>query len=228
MTSSDDISSVFKNTEQLTFDDYIKNMMLQFGTTPEAVDKMWQTPTNDNLNSATLQPNPSLKSFVHLSEGLYRQQLHPGEKLNTLQNVLLGNIYSSLTWESMTEKVIISSTENERTVSLYEWTRQVLLDGATRAFFGDKLLEMDPNLFEDFFYFDDNSWKLTYKIPRYWSNDVYAAKQKAQDALEAYFCLPKEERPGEAWIIHVLETEMRALGITEPDIASILMMTFWV
>lgn len=228
MTSSKDVSTVFKNTEQLTFDDYIKDLMLQFGTTPEAVDKMWQAPTNNNLNSTNLQPNPRLKSFVHLSDSLYRQQLHPGEKLNTLQNIFLGNIYKSLTWETMLEKIIISSTANERSVSLLEWTRQVLLDGATRAFFGDKLLEIEPNLFASFFYFDDNSWKLTYKIPRYWSNDVYASKQRAQDALKEYFCLPKEQRSGEAWIIRTFETELRGLGVDEPNIAAVMMMIFWV
>lgn len=228
MTSSKDVSTVFKNTEQLTFDDYIKDLMLQFGTTPEVVDKMWQAPTNNNLNSTNLQPNPRLKSFVHLSDSLYRQQLHPGEKLNTLQNIFLGNIYKSLTWETMLEKIIISSTANERSVSLLEWTRQVLLDGATRAFFGDKLLEIEPNLFASFFYFDDNSWKLTYKIPRYWSNDVYASKQRAQDALKEYFCLPKEQRSGEAWIIRTFETELRGLGVDEPNIAAVMMMIFWV
>lgn len=219
---------MFKNTEQLTFDDYVKDMMLQFGTTPEAVDKMWQAPTNHNLNSTSLQPNPRPKSFVHSSESLYRQQLHPGEKLNTLQDVFLGNIYKSLTWETIPEKIIISSTADERSVSLLGWTRQVLLDGSTRAFFGDKLLDIEPNLFASFFYFDDNSWKLTYKIPRYWSSDVYAAKQKAQDALKLYFCLPKEQRSGEAWIIRTLETELRGLGVDEPDIAAVMMMLFWV
>ncbi|MCJ1343208.1 hypothetical protein MMC31_001400, partial [Peltigera leucophlebia] len=128
----------------------------------------------------------------------------------------------------MLGKIIVSSTANERSVSLLEWTRQVLLDGSTRAFFGDKLLEIDPDLFASFFYFDDNSWKLIYKIPRYWSSDVYAAKQKAQDALKVYFCLTKEQRPGEAWIIRTFEAELRGLGVDEPDIAAVIMMVFWV
>lgn len=228
MTSSETASAVFKDTEHLTFDDYVRDMMLQFGATPEAVAKMWQVPTNDRLHTPGLQPNPRSKSFVHLSEVLYRQQLHPGEKLNNLQHVLLSHIDKTLSWETDLKKVVISSTPIEKTVSLLEWTRQVLLDGATRAFFGSKLREIEPGLFETFFYFDDNSWKLTYKIPRYWSNDVYAAKQKAQDALRIYFELPKEQRCGEAWIIRTLETELRGLGVNEPDIAAIMMMIFWV
>lgn len=90
MTSSEAVSVVFKDTEHLTFDEYIRDMMIQFGTTPEAVAKMWQPPSTHRLNSPDLQPNPRSKSFLHLSEGFYRQQLHPGEKLDNLQDVLLG------------------------------------------------------------------------------------------------------------------------------------------
>ncbi len=59
MTSSNTASAVFKDTEHLTFDDYVRNMMLQFGATPEAVAKMWQMPTNDRMNTPGLQPNPN-------------------------------------------------------------------------------------------------------------------------------------------------------------------------
>jgi hypothetical protein len=228
MTSPEDASAVLKNVQNLTFDVHIKHMMIQFGSTPEAVDKMWQTPTDHHLSSSDRQPNPRPKAHVNLWENLLRQQLQPGEKLNKLLDVFLGNIDKSLAWETMTEKIAISTTENERTVSLLEWTRQVLLEGATRAFFGDKLQEIEPNLFEYFFYFDDNSWKFIYKLPRYWSKDVYAAKGKCQDALKTYFCLPQEQRPGEAWLIRTLESEFRGLGIDDSDIAASIMMIFWV
>lgn len=128
----------------------------------------------------------------------------------------------------MPAKVIVSSSAEDRTVSLLAWTREVLLDGATRAFFGDRLIELEPRLVESFFFFDDNSWKFTYKIPRPWSNDMYAAKKTAQDALEAYFKLSKEQRPGATWLVQTLETEMKARGIGESDIAALLMMIFWV
>lgn len=128
----------------------------------------------------------------------------------------------------MSNKVVLSSTADQRTVSLLQWTRDTLLDGATTAFFGNALLKIEPNLFESFSDFDDNSWKLTYRIPRPWSNDMYAAKQKAQNALATYFALPKEQRPGETWMVRTLETEMRGLGIESPDIAAFLMMVYWV
>lgn len=228
MTSASDVSAVFKNIEQLTFDDYIEDMMLHFGASKAAVHTMFAAPEKADQTPTGLQPNPLHKSLIHLSESFYRQQLHPGKKLDILQDTFLGNIHNSLGWDSLPAKAIMSSRAEDRTGSLLAWTREVLLDGATRAFFGDRLVELEPKLFESFFYFDDNSWKLTYRIPRPWSNDMYAAKQTAQDAMEAYFKLPKEQRPGATWLVQTLETEMKARGIGESDIAALLMMIFWV
>ena len=51
------------------------------------------------------------------------------------------------------------------------------------------------------------------------------AKDKAQNALTAYFNLPKHKRTGECWLVRSLEAELRARQI---DIAANFMMIFWV
>ncbi|ESZ95986.1 putative oxidoreductase, FAD-binding [Sclerotinia borealis F-4128] len=165
-----------------------------------------------------------------MSQSLARQQLQPGERLDKLQDVLLSSVHQSMSWEKMTSKVIISSSpENDvRTISLLEWTRQVLLEGATTSFFGPSLLELEPQLFQSFFSFDDKSWKLTYNIPAPWSNDMRSAKATAQTALTNYFEMPKDRRPGACWLVETLEKEMKAVGIQPPDIAAYLMMYYWV
>ena len=187
---------------------------------------MFLFPKKMDQASTGLQPNPLHKSLIHLSESFYRQQLHPGKKLDVLQDNFLGKIHDSLTWSSLSAKAIMSSSAEDRTVSLLAWTREILLDSATRALLGDCLVELEPKLFESFFHFDDNSWKLAYRIPRPWPNDMYAAKQTAQNAMEAYFKLPKEQRPGATWLVQTLETEMKARGIKESDIAALLLMNF--
>ena len=67
-------------------------MLLQFGTTSEAVRKTWQALTINNSKVFDLLSNPRLKSFVHVSEGFHRQQLHSWERLNNLQKVLVRQI----------------------------------------------------------------------------------------------------------------------------------------
>lgn len=83
-------------------------------------------------------------------------------------------------------------------------------------------------MFQSFFDFDDNSWKLIYHLPRVFAKEMYGAKQQATEALVKYLQTPKDKRPGAAWLVQTLETEMRILGIQEADIACFLMMIYWV
>ncbi|KAL8704585.1 MAG: hypothetical protein Q9201_002277 [Fulgogasparrea decipioides] len=228
ITSPQDVSATYKNTTSLTFDDYIRDMMYQFGGSDDAVQKMWQKPSKDEERTKLLSPNPLHKNLAMLGEDLYRQQLHPGAKFEDLQSQFMPNIHKTLSYEKMSNKIILASTSGDKTVSLLGWVREVLLDSATRSFFGDRLLEIEPNLFQSFFDFDDNSWKLTYHLPRVFAREMYSAKQTATDALSKYFHLPEKERPGAAWLVRTLESEMRHLGIGESDIASFLMMIYWV
>ena len=228
ITSPQDVSAVYKNVVSLTFDDYIRDMMYQFGGSDDAVHKMWQNPDKEGSGTALLSPNPFHKNMARLGEDLYRQQLYPGTHLEDLQSQFMPNIHKALSYEKISEKIIISLSQGEKVVSLLGWVREVLLDSATRSFFGDKLLEIEPNMFQSFFDFDDNSWKLTYHLPRIFAREMYRAKQKATDALSKYFHLPERERPGAAWLVHTLEREMRHLGIKDSDIACFLMMIYWV
>lgn len=225
ITSPQDVSAVYKNIVSLTFDDYIRDMMYQFGGSEDAVQKMWQDPSK---GTRLLSPNPLHKNLARLGEDFYRQQLHPGTNLENLQSQFMPKIHKSLSYENISENIILSSTTGEKTVSLLGWVREVLLDSATRAFFGDRLLEIEPNMFQSFFDFDDNSWKLTYHLPRVFAKEMYGAKQQATEALVKYFQTPKDKRPGAAWLVQTLETEMRNLGIQETDIACFLMMIYWV
>lgn len=203
-------------------------MMYQFGGSEDAVQKMWQNPGKDGNGKVLLSPNPFHKNLAKLAADFYWQQLHPGTNLEELQNQFMPNIHKSLNYENISENSIISSTTGEKTVSLLGWVREVLLGSATKAFFGDRLLQIEPKMFQSFFDFDDNSWKLTYHLPRMFAKEIYGAKQQATEALVKYFQTPKEERPGAAWIIQTLESEMRNLGIKDPDIACFLMMIYWV
>lgn len=199
--------------------------MLSFGMSPSSVDKMWQKPS---LTKTLISANPHDKSLVQLGEEFYRQQLYPGERLDTLQESLMFNIHYAIEWDHIPDDVIRSPTANSKTVSLLRLCREVLVNAATKAFFGDRLLELEPNLFQTFYDFDDNSWKFTYKLPRFMSQEVHQAKEKILHTLTRYFDLPLEERPDSAWIIQILEKEMRHLGIGSSDIAPIITMTFWV
>ena len=128
------MNEVYRNTEQLTFDDYITDMMISFGATPHAIGKIWE-PSSQKLKRVGGNWPPN-KPLAHIAETIIRQQLQPGQRLDKLQHVFLSSVHSSMTWDKMTSKIILPTPwTNSRTVSLLEWTREALLEGATTSFF---------------------------------------------------------------------------------------------
>lgn len=230
ITSASDATVVLKNTESLTFDEYVRDMMLRFGTGSAAVEAMWKHNPNTRAHNSKLTPNPLHKCLAHLQESIMKQQLLPGEKFQSLSNKFLARISVAMSWERISQKAVLSEPMDRsyRIVGLLEWTKEVLLNSATRTFFGDQLLEIEPNLLTNFVSFDDNSWLFTYKIPKPWSKDMLAAKNVVQKALGTYFDLPRQERCDESWLVRTLEDEMRGLGIESIDMAAMFNMIFWV
>jgi len=230
LTSAADAAAMSKNTRELVFDDYVKGMMASMGSSETGITKMWQP----RLPSKIGYPNPFGKPLGQLSEEIFRKQLHPGNHLYELQHKFLSSIHQSLTAETLWShrhegKVILSTAPDGKcNVSLLQWVQATLLEGATNAFFGEALLKRNPRLLDNFSEFDERSWQLSYKIPRPWSNKMQQAKQSSLDALTAYFRSPVGERPGSCWLVQTMETEMRAAGIGEVDMAANLMMAYWV
>ena len=177
---------------------------------------------NDTDESAAV-PSKLATDFTHIGERICQQQLLPGKELETIQKVFMDGIHESLFWSKISPVIILRSVSGVKTISLLRWCREVLLESATRAFFGDMLLEIDPNLFESFYKFDATSWKLNYGYPSILSKDMRAAKNVIITALETYFKLPRLERAGASSLINSMETEMRRLAIDDRDIAAIVM-----
>lgn len=199
-------------------------MLLQLGASPVAVE-IW-IPSSGAPGPECGQSTSN--DSGHFGERLCRQQLLPGKELDVLQATLVNKIHDSLRWQNMSERIIVSTAQNKRSISLLGWCREVLLDSATRAFFDECLMQIDPELFQSFFIFDELSWKLHFNYPRFLAKKMYTAKDRIIDALVIYFSLPKSERTGESWLIDKLETEMRTLGIGTRDIAAIIMPLYWV
>ena len=229
MTSPEDISSIFKNTVELTFDTFIRETLKSLGASSYAVDK-WIPPrlSKDVMDNTSINSIPLIGDFTHVGERLCQRQLLPGRELDALQRVFMDGIDESLHWQRITEKITIHSSPDIRTISLLGWCREVLLESATRAFFGDKLLQINPDLFQAFSTFDTNSWKLHYGYPRVLSKQMYAARDVIIKALTTYFKLPKIERPGAAFLIDSFEVEMRNMSIGDKDIAALIMPVYWV
>lgn len=229
MTSPEDILKVYRNTEELTIDTHIRHTLTSLGASASAVDRWMPARSLERAhNRAADGVKAKSNESTHLGSRICQQQLLPGKELDRLQKVFMSNIHESLHWHRISSKITLVSSSQSKTVSLLGWCRDVLLDSSTQAFFGDRLLQISPDLFESFYDFDASSWKLHYGYPKFLSADLYAAKDKIVKALTAYFRLPKAERPGAAFVINRLEDEIRQLDIGDEDIAALTMPLFWV
>ncbi|PSN59697.1 cytochrome P450 [Corynespora cassiicola Philippines] len=226
ITSAADVSTLYRRTNELTFDSYITDTMSNMGASLDATRRMWQTPQS---NAKTQFTNPKNEPLAHLSLSIFQHQLHPGKLMEEIEVVLLDCVNNTLSWEELqrTAKAIVTPGEPS-IVSLLEWTASVMLKSATKAFFGEALLKIDPNMLEEYSYFDKHSWKLIYKIPPPWSNGMLKARDKVNNAFTRYFELPVEERSDACWMVKALEVEMKACGIGPRDIGAYLMSIYWV
>ena len=229
LTSPKDTTEAYKNTTSLSFDGFVRDLMLSCGGSPSGVDKMYQPPAKDGKGHVMIAPNPMHKCLANLTVDFHKQQLLPGDELDKLGYQFLRIINEHLQWEKMTSQrgYVVEVNREGVDVSLFKWCGDILVDAGTRAYFGERLLQIDPNLLQSFFEYDEKAWMLLFQYPHFLSKDMYAAKQRIIDALSTYFRLPKEQRKGEAWFIQALETEQRALGMSDQDVAALLMIVYW-
>ncbi|KAF2197034.1 cytochrome P450 [Delitschia confertaspora ATCC 74209] len=208
ITSPEDVLAVYKDTTSLDFDPIIRDIMADFGLTRHTLDKMFDRKFGQ-------------KHWMDLCHADFKLQMHPGEKLEVLQSTFLGNIDKSLQWSQVSGPMVLaSSNKNGKTVSLWKWCGQVLVDSATRAFFGDAIYRVAPDLLADFFLFDNESWKLSYKYPRFAAPDMYKAKAKGEAAFAQYLALPQEQRQDASWIVKAIEQGIMDLGVEESSQAA--------
>jgi hypothetical protein len=211
------------------FDQFVRDIMLSIGASEDAVRRMWDVP-RDSQNAEVDDKTQSHlhKALVHAGEDFYRQQLQPGDRLDELWPRIQNLIDKSLLWDSITGNCIVTRDYDTKRLSLWKWSREVLLSSVTTAIFGERLLQLEPDLLEHFVKFDDDSWKLTYKLPHPMAKDMFFARDKIIATFKQYFALPGKERADATWLVHTLEKEMRRIQLREKDMAALFAMPFWV
>ena len=226
----EDVSVAYKNTASLALDKVVYELSITSAVSRDAMDKVYRRPASevDGVVGQKLHiKNPRPKSLAELNTDFWKQQLVAGNAYYEIQRKLLRNIEMFLQPGNKSGQYVVSTNSTSgKSVSLLRWTQEVFLDAVQRVFFGDKVLELEPNLPKEFLEFDDDNWKLWYKWPN--ATEMHAVKSKLTKTLQRYLALPEEERPGAAYIVKTMEATQRALGTSEEDIARILCMVVFV
>ena len=112
-------------------------------------------------------------------------------------------------------------------VPLMRWCSEYFVRAGGIAYFGDKLSSIDPQLASTFIAFDDLSWQAIYQYPRFLTRAMRAERDQTQRTFKRYFDLPQSQRTGDAWFTKTMENELRAIGVSTDDIASLLLTLHW-
>ena len=214
------MTEIYENTKTLTFDEYVRDVMKSIGISDDGIEKLWKPPSgigNDRLH----------KALAHAGEDYYREQLLPDPQLDILWEQDLSDIASSIHWDHL-PGARYNRAETSRSLSLLDWTIDVLLKSVVQGFLGDRLLQMDLQLLQNFAAFDKESWKLTCKLPRGVAKDMYEAKDKMVRLVKAYLQLPQNQRSEATWLIKKLEVEAGKANIDVQDLAAMITSLAWV
>jgi cholesterol 7alpha-monooxygenase len=201
--SAEDVQAVYRAPKALDFDPFIKEMLSKYGITADTASKMF-----DTLPGQT-------KNWMESSIEHFKLQMHPGDRLEVVQNKLLACIDNLLVWDRLRGRMVLEDGEEERVVSLYSLSEMVIVDAQTRAFFDEALYENCPDLLAHFQIYEDEAWKLPMDLPAFATKALRSSKSSIEKGLRQYMQLPTDKRPNDSWLITTLCKDMDKLGLDE-------------
>lgn len=194
---------------------------------PATIAKLYHRPSVHEMSPIAQKANPKAKHLIDLTHDHYISQLSPGQHLDSLKDKFLDYMEKELDLGRLPIDAQAANSSGAHTVSLLRWCRDVMVKSNTNVFFGERLLQIDPDLPETFSTFDDNHWMILYKMPSLMARRVRLSQERIKADFRKYLSLPRHERPGETWLVRNMEDGMRSLDIDDGEIATQLMLVHW-
>lgn len=219
---------MYKNTETLSFEDYVKTLMRANGNSEAIVKLMYTALSVEKLGF----PNPLGESLGNLAQKMHIHQLQPGHNLNDLQEKANSWITQTLSFAGLCDKFTQPQASSDDAsfleVSLYKWCSDYFVRLGQYTYFGDLLEEIDPLLTEKYFIFDERIWKMLYQYPSILSGTMSNARAEIISTLRQFFEIPKDRRrDGCAWLINAWEDETRAIGVDDDNLAILVFFLYF-
>ncbi|KAL4974755.1 cytochrome P450 [Aspergillus desertorum] len=226
ITKPQDVAEAYRNSTTLSFNEFVQAIMRGCGTSEFCVQAMYQPLPKEKDGF----PNPHGKPLGTLARQMHINQLYPGDNLDFLERQFLDYVEPRLTVEGLRQRPYATTPSDGKggiVLPLMEWSSDFFARAGQRAYFGPQLEELDPGLPQTFIHFDELSWQILYQYPDFLAGEMKSSRNKIQQELKRYFQIPPGKRHGDAWFTKAMETEMRALGIGEDDIATMMVTIYW-
>jgi hypothetical protein len=227
LTKPEDVAQAYRVTTTLSFDSFVKGVMMESGVSEDAIEKMFLDPEP----AKAIFPNPFNKNLARLSREMHIHQLFPGDQnlLGVVGESFTRYFEKNLTVESLTERTryIKRTGVDSMELSMNTWTSDIFANAGQEAYFGQLLREIDPELTWTFLTFDSLTWQVLYRYPRVLCGKMLRARNKMIVAMEKYFARPQSERTDVAWFTPAFENEVRKLDVNNHDLAAMMMTIYW-
>ena len=225
ITSPDDVQSLYKHTTTLSWQRFVQDLYHWMGISHSSIDKLWQAPTEEQRllhPDRKLPPNEMVEQYEH-------RQLLPGESLDRFSEKFMEHLGKKLQWHQIQQDsaYTIENHFEWTKISLMDWTADIFLHTITELYWGKSIWQVAPNLIDSFRIWEQTTWKYVFRLPRFWSKDMYEAKDQIVDAFMAYFGLPKEKRKDTNYFVAAAEEELRDIALNDHDLARINMLQLW-
>lgn len=211
---------VYRNSEAVSFDDFVQGLMRNNGNGEEAIRAVFTALPVDKAGF----PNPRGESIGRLASVMHAHQLHPGANLAVLQDKVQKWLnYHVHPKEICAKPTATSSGRKSVEVPLYQWCSKYFIQLGQDIYFGETLARIDPTLPSVFFLFDELIWKMLYQYPGFLSSDMSVPRAQVIASLDKYLQVPQKERARDAaWLVNAMEDEMRAVGVQGENLAIVL------
>ncbi|KAL4786384.1 cytochrome P450 oxidoreductase [Aspergillus varians] len=229
ITKPQDVAEAYRNTTTLSFNEFVQAIMRGCGCSEPCVQAMYADLPKEKAGF----PNPHGKPLGTLARQMHINQLYPGDNLDFLEKQFLHWIEPRMNMDGLREcPYATAHAENNDgkdhvVLPLLQWCSDFFARAGQRAYFGPELEKLDDSLPRTFIAFDELSWQILYQYPDFLAGKMKSSRDAIQRVLKQYFRIPQEKRHGDAWFTKAMEDEMRALGIGEDDIATMLVTIYW-
>ncbi|KAI0003884.1 putative cytochrome p450 [Xylariaceae sp. FL0662B] len=203
-------NEVYKNLETLSFIEFVQGLFRTNGVTEAGIKAAYMDLPSDKAGF----PNPQGKSLGGtLVRQMHINQLYPGDNLDQLESRFLKYFQDQVTLPMMRKACApyaVAQNGSSIDLPLMLWCSEYFVRAGGLAYFGEVLSAIDPQLAPTFIAFDDLSWQAIYQYPSFLSRRMRAERDQTQRAFKKYF-----------------ENELRAIGVSTNDIATILLTLHW-
>lgn len=224
LTKAEDVGDVYRNTETLSFEEFVQAMMKILGNSEPCIKTMFTRLPKDKPGF----PNPHGKSMGILFREMHIHQLFPGDNLTFLEKSFRDFFDRHLGREEILQLPYASSdTPESIVVPLVQWCSDYFVKASQEAYFGPKLAEIDPHLTDHFIVFDELSYQIIYQYPRFLAGELQRSRDSILTGFETYLQLDPAQRTGDAWFIKAAEAEMRRIDLSSQDMSIALLAFYW-